>query len=176
LNADRRRRPTTATAALILASLLALLPAAAAAAPAAAADQPGAPIPVTAPESVGMSSERLERLTASIAGYIDREELAGAVTLVARRGEVVHFEAQGRRFVEEDAPMTRDTIFRIASMTKPIASVALMMLHEEGRFQLRDPLSKYLPAFREMKVAVPPAADEYLGAPYKLVEAARPIA
>ena len=71
--------------------------------------------------------------------------------------------------------MTRDTIFRIASMTKPIASVALMTLYEEGRFQLRDPIAKYLPEFAEMKVAVVPDADEYLGAPDKLVEAARPI-
>ena len=160
-----------------LLTLLALLPGAAAAAPpAAAADQAGAaPLPVAEPESVGMSSERLQRLSDAMAGYIDRKQVAGTVTLVARRGKVVHFEAQGERWPEEGAPMTRDTIFRIASMTKPIASVALMTLYEEGRFQLRDPIAKYLPEFAEMKVAVVPDADEYLGAPYKLVEAARPI-
>ena len=130
-----------------LLTLLALLPGAAAAAPpAAAADQAGAaPLPVAEPESVGMSSERLQRLSDVMAGYIDRKQVAGTVTLVARRGKVVHFEAQGDRWPEEGAPMTRDTIFRIASMTKPIASVALMTLYEEGRFQLRDPIAKYLP-------------------------------
>ena len=145
-----------------------------AAPPPTAADQAdAAPLPVAEPESVGMSSERLQRLSDAMAGYIDRKQVAGTVTLVARRGKVVHFEAQGERWPEEGAPMTRDTIFRIASMTKPIASVALMTLYEEGRFQLRDPIAKYLPEFTEMQVAVPPDADEYLGAPYKLVQAAR---
>ena len=172
MNLTRRIRLFSA-----LLTLLALLPGAAAAAPpAAAADQAGAaPLPVAEPESVGMSSERLQRLSDTMAGYIDRKQVAGIVTLVARRGKVVHFEAQGDRWPEEGAPMTRDTIFRIASMTKPIASVALMTLYEDGRFQLRDPIAKYLPEFAEMQVAVVPDADEYLGAPYKLVGAARPI-
>ena len=117
-----------------------------------------------------MSSERLERLSRAVGAYIDRGQVAGTVTLVARRGKVVHFEAQGERWPEQGAPMTRDTIFRIASMTKPIASVALMTLYEEGRFQLRDPIAKYLPEFAEMQVATAPDADEYLGAPYKLVQ------
>ena len=132
-------------------------------------------VPVASPADVGMSAERLERVTRAMQGYIDREQVAGTVTLIARRGKVVHFEALGKRDVENDLPMRRDVVFRIASMTKPITSVALMMLWEEGHFQLRDPISKWLPEFAEMRVAVPPAADEYLGSPYKTVEAVRPI-
>jgi len=127
------------------------------------------------PEDVGMSSERLARVTRAMQGYIDRGEVAGVVTLIARRGRVVHFEALGLRDAENGVPMTRDTIFRIASMTKPIASVALMMLYEEGRLGLRDPISKWLPEFADMDVLVEPAADEYVGVPYKKVPAARPI-
>ena len=102
-------------------------------------------VPTAEPEAVGMSSERLERLDTVMQGYVDRNEVAGVVTLVARRGKVVHFSAAGQRDAENGAPMTHDTIFRMASMTKPIASVALMMLYEEGHFQLRDPISKWLP-------------------------------
>lgn len=132
-------------------------------------------LPMAKPEDVGMSSQRLERINRAMQGYVDRQEVAGVVTLVARRGKVVHFETFGHRHLEADAPMTHDTIFRIASMTKPIASVALMMLYEEGRFQLRDPISKWLPEYADMEVAVTPQAQEYLGAPYKTVPAARPI-
>jgi CubicO group peptidase (beta-lactamase class C family) len=122
-----------------------------------------------------MSSERLERVSNAVQGYIDRDEIAGAVTLIARRGKVVHFESQGFRDKENKAPMTGDTIFRIASMTKPIASVALMQLWEQGLFQLRDPLATYLPEFTEMTVAVAPDDDEYVATPYKRIPAARPI-
>jgi CubicO group peptidase (beta-lactamase class C family) len=132
-------------------------------------------LPVVAPEDVGMSAQRLERLGRAMQGYIDRKEVAGTVTLIARRGKVVHYEARGDRQVETGAAMTPDAIFRIASMTKPIASAALMMLWEEGHFQLRDPISKWLPEFAEPRVAVVPDADEYLGLPYKTVAAKRPI-
>ena len=132
-------------------------------------------LPIAAPEDVGMSSERLERLSRVMQGYIDRQEVAATVPLIARRGKVVHYEAQGWRDVENDEAMTRDVIFRIASMTKPITSVALMMLWEEGRFQLRDPISTWLPEFADMKVAVAPGASEYVAQPYKTVEATRPI-
>ena len=132
-------------------------------------------VPAAEPEAVGMSSERLERLDRVMQGYIDRNEVAGVVTLVARRGKVVHFSALGQRDVEAGAPMTHDTIFRIASMTKPIASVALMMLYEEGRFQLRDPISKWLPEFADMRVAVPAPPQERLTGRYKTVPASRPI-
>lgn len=132
-------------------------------------------LPTARPEDVGMSSERLGRIRVAMQRYIDRGLVPGTVTLVARRGRVVHFEAQGSRDVEAKAPMTTDTIFRIASMTKPIASVALMMLYEEGHFLLSDPISKFLPEFAEMKVAQVAPANERVGVPYKLVPAARPI-
>ncbi|MYN64808.1 MAG: beta-lactamase family protein [Acidobacteria bacterium] len=132
-------------------------------------------VPTAEPEAVGMSSGRLERLDRVMRAYIDREEVAGVVTLVARRGKVVNFSAQGHRDVEGGKAMTHDTIFRMASMTKPIASVALMMLYEEGRFQLRDPISKWLPEFADMQVAIPAPEQERLTGRYKLVPAARPI-
>ena len=122
-----------------------------------------------------MSSARLLRLDQRLQRYVERREVAGVVALVARRGQVVYHRCFGLRDVESQAPMTRDTIFRIASMTKPIASVALMQLWEQGHFQLRDPISDFLPEFAAMKVAVPPADGEYLSAPFKPVEAARPI-
>lgn len=132
-------------------------------------------LPAGKPEEVGMSSERLGRIRVAMQRYVDRGLVPGVVTLVARRGRLVHFEAIGYRDVEAKAPMTTDTIFRLASMTKPIASVALMMLYEEGHFLLSDPISKFLPEFTNMKVAQAAPADERSGAPYKLVPATRPI-
>jgi CubicO group peptidase (beta-lactamase class C family) len=132
-------------------------------------------LPTARPEDVGMSSERLARIRAGMQRYVDRGMVPGVVTLVARRGRVVHFEAIGYRDVEAKAPMTTDTIFRIASMTKPIASVALMTLYEEGHFLLNDPISKFLPEFANMKVAQAAQAAEPGGAPYKLVPAKNPI-
>ena len=104
------------------------------------------------PESVGMSSQRLARIHDYIQGYMDRGEIAGAVTLVARHGRIVHFEAQGFRSKEDQAPMQTDTIFSLMSMTKPIVSTALMMLWEEGRFLLDDPIAKWLPNYADKKV------------------------
>jgi CubicO group peptidase (beta-lactamase class C family) len=127
------------------------------------------------PEDVGMSSERLMRIRPAMQRYVDRQLVPGVVTLVARRGRVVHFEAVGYKDVGTRAAMTTDTIFRIASMTKPIASVALMMLYEEGHFLLSDPVSKFLPEFTDMKIAQAASPGERIGAPYKLVPAARPI-
>ena len=132
-------------------------------------------VPTAAPETVGMSSERLERLDDVMQAYIDRNETAGIVALVARRGKVVHFSALGQRDAESGAPMTHDAIFRIASMTKPIVSTALMMLYEEGRFQLRDPISKWLPEFADMRVAIPAPPQERLTGRFKTIPAARPI-
>ena len=132
-------------------------------------------VPTAEPETVGMSSERLERLDHVMQAYIDRNETAGVVALVARRGKVVHFSALGERDAESGAPMTHDAIFRIASMTKPIVSTALMMLYEEGRFQLRDPISKWLPEFADMQVAIPPPTQERVTVRYKTIPAARPI-
>lgn len=140
-----------------------------------AAAHAGTVLPTARPERVGMSSERLARMSQVMQGYIDRGELAGTVTLVARHGRIVHFEARGYRYAEEKLPMTEDTIFRIASMTKPIASVALMMLWEEGHFALDDPISKWMPEFANPLVAVKAPADERVPEPYKTVPAARPI-
>lgn len=100
-----------------------------------------------------MSSDRLEPLTDMLQGYIDRDEVVGTVMLVARHGKVVHFEAQGLRDRDAGEPMATDVIFRMASMTKPITSVALMMLWEEGHLQLRDPVSKWIPEYGEMRVS-----------------------
>ncbi len=116
-------------------------------------------LPTAEPEDVGMSSERLDRLTATIDEAIESDEIAGAVTLVSRRGKVVYFRAAGMMDQEAAKPMQRDTIFRIASMTKPITSVAAMMLLEEGRLLLTDPISKYIPEFKDPEVLVVDDAD-----------------
>lgn len=119
------------------------------------------------PERVGMSAERLARIDAALGRYVDRGVLAGASTIVARRGEVVHAGLIGERDREAGLPMTADTIFRLYSMTKPVVSTALMMLHEEGLFQLEYPVSRYLPAFGGVKVL---AADGSLVDPVRPIE------
>src|SRR5207302_240765 len=117
-------------------------------------------LPTAKPESTGLSSERLQRIGTVIQRNIDEKRIAGAVTLVARRGSVVWFKAQGMADAEAGKPMRPDTLFRICSMTKPITSVAVMMLYEEGRFLLDDPVSKYLPEFKNQNVLVKPATGE----------------
>ena len=107
---------------------------------------------VIAPELVGMSADRLKNIGTKLQQYVDAERAAGFVTLVARDSEVVHFEACGYHDAEQRLPMELDTIFRIYSMTKPITSIALMMLHEQGKFQLVEPVSRYIPAFGNTKV------------------------
>lgn len=104
------------------------------------------------PESVGFSSERLEKISDFARGQVTRGEHAGVVTMVARHGKIVHFEATGQYGVDDDRPMTTDTLFRIFSMTKPITSVALMMLYEEGAFQMSDNVSKYLPQLGNLDI------------------------
>jgi len=111
-------------------------------------------IPTASPEDVGMSSEGLLEIDAVIQKYIDSEKIQGAVTVVARRGKVVHFKAQGLMDVEGDRPMAKDAIFRMASSSKPILGVAAMMMIEEGLFKPTDEVAKYLPEFKDMKVAV----------------------
>ena len=113
-----------------------------------------ADIVVVEPESVGMSTERLRRINGFIEEYIDTDRIAGAVTLVARGGKVVHFEAQGWRDVANEVPMTKDDIFVLMSMTKPIVSTALMMLFEEGKFLLDDPIAKWLPEYENHTVRI----------------------
>jgi CubicO group peptidase (beta-lactamase class C family) len=111
-------------------------------------------LPTAAPESVGMSSERLARVDATLQRYIDSNMVGGVVSLVARDGKVVHHSALGSRYIEGGEPMPEDAIFVIMSMTKPIVSTALMMLFEEGYFLLDDPISKYAPEFADKEVVV----------------------
>jgi CubicO group peptidase (beta-lactamase class C family) len=107
---------------------------------------------VEGPATVGVSSERLERLHQAMQGFVDRKEAGGIVTLVAREGKVVDIHAVGFQDVEKNTPMKTDSIFRIASMTKPVTSVAIMMLYEEGKLFLTDPVSKFIPAFKSSMV------------------------
>ena len=107
---------------------------------------------VVAPEAVGVSAERLSNIKHKLGDYVDRGKVSGFVTLVARESEVAHFETCGYRDAENKLPMERDTIFRIYSMTKPITSIALMQLYERGKFQLPQPVSRYIPAFSKTKV------------------------
>src|ERR1700746_39777 len=117
-------------------------------------------LPAAKPETVGLSAERLERIGAEVQRNIDNKRIAGAVTLVIRHGKVAWFKAQGMADREAAKPMRTDALFRICSMTKPITSLAAMMLYEEGRFLLEDPVSKYLPEFKKPKVFVKPAKGE----------------
>lgn len=108
----------------------------------------------TEPEAVGFSSARLERLSAAVRADVDRGLLPGAVVLIARNGRLAYHQAIGFRDREKRIPMTTDTVFRIASLTKPITSVALMMLVEEGRVQLEDPVGAHLPQLRALSVGI----------------------
>ena len=114
---------------------------------------------LAAPEEIGFSSMRLARLGAVMRDEIERGRVPGAVALIARRGRIGFFESFGQRDAATGAPMAKDTIFRIYSMTKPITSVAAMMLWEEGRFLLSDPIAKYLPELSELQVAVERGAE-----------------
>lgn len=112
------------------------------------------PLPIAAPEDIGFSSARLARLGAVFSGEIERRRVPGAVALIARRGRIGYFESFGQRDAAGGAPMAKDTIFRIYSMTKPITSVAAMMLWEQGRFLLSDAIAKYLPELSNLEVLV----------------------
>jgi len=112
------------------------------------------PLPRTKPEQVGLSSERLEHVSRVFRNEIEKGKFPGAVALVGRKGRIAYYESLGARDPETRAPMTRDAIFRIYSMTKPITSVAVMMLQEEGRLVLTDPVSKFLPQLAQLQVAV----------------------
>jgi len=117
-------------------------------------------LPSARPESVGLSSERLERIAAAVQRAVDQKRVAGAVTLVARHGKVAWFKSQGALDKEAAKPMRNDAIFRICSMSKPITSLGVMMLYEEGKFLLEDPVSNYLPEFKNPKVLVKPASGD----------------
>ena len=110
---------------------------------------------MTKPEKAGMSTDRLARIGKRMQEYIDQNKVAGTVTLVARHGKIVNFEALGYSDREKKIPMKKDDIFVLMSMTKPVASTALMMQYEQGKFLLSDPVSKWLPEFAHMKAKVP---------------------
>jgi CubicO group peptidase (beta-lactamase class C family) len=109
-------------------------------------------LPTASAESEGMSAERLARLKSGMKELVDQGRLAGTVTMVSRHGKVVEFDAAGKRDIATNAPMQKDSIFRIYSMSKPITGVAMMMLFEEGKWQLNDPVAKYIPEFAKLKV------------------------
>ncbi len=113
-------------------------------------------VPIGKAEDVGLSTERLKRIGEAVQRHIAAGNVAGAVTLVARRGKIAHFEAQGVMDVDTKKPMAKDNLFRLASMSKPITGVAVMMLVEEGKIRLNDPVSRFIPEFANLnKVAVP---------------------
>ena len=109
-------------------------------------------LPLVAPEQVGLSAARLDRVRKWMHGWVDSGKLAGMVTCVMRKGELAFAEVYGKSDLARNKPMRPDTIFRIYSMTKPLTSTAIMMLYEEGRFQLDDPISKFIPAFANPRV------------------------
>lgn len=115
--------------------------------------EPESALVMATPEQAGMDSQRLARVTEAMQSLVDQGLLAGVVTMVARNNKVVHFESVGYRDLESGAQMSNDALFRIYSMTKPVTGVALMMLYEEGKFRLADPVEKYIPEFKGLKVA-----------------------
>jgi CubicO group peptidase (beta-lactamase class C family) len=132
-----------------------------------------ASLPTVKPEKVGLSTERLGRLTHGMQEFVDQRRVAGLVALVARDGRVAYLQAFGKANAAKGLPMQTDSIFRIASQSKAVTSAAVMMLHEEGRFLLDDAVSKYIPEFGAARVAVP--ATEKSGKAYTTVPVKRPI-
>jgi CubicO group peptidase (beta-lactamase class C family) len=131
--------------------------------------------PTPTPEDVGLSSERLERIASTIQRSVDDGRIAGGVSLVARHGKIAYLKAVGMADRDSKKPIRTDSIFRICSMSKPITSVAVMMLYEEGRFTLNEPVSDFLPEFKNMKVLDPPWPQDKTSPPGALVDAKRPI-
>lgn len=124
------------------------------ASPAFQAQAQAAPLPEVKPEEVGISSQRLERITQAMQQIVDKGELAGMVVMLARKGKLVYQKSFGMQDKDKHVPMATDSIFRVYSMTKPVVTVAAMVLVEEGKLSLDEPISKYLPEFKEMKVGV----------------------
>ncbi len=112
-------------------------------------------MPTAKPEEVGFSSERLQRIHELMQRNIDAGNFAGAVTLVARHGRIAHFETHGMMDLDAKKPMAKDAIFRIMSMTKPVVGVSILMMLEEGKIRLNDPVSKFIPQLKDLNVAVP---------------------
>jgi CubicO group peptidase (beta-lactamase class C family) len=136
----------------LLAGVAMLMSAGAARAQQAPVQGPAIDMTPVKPESVGFSSERLERLHALIQGEIDEKQLAGAVTILARHGKIVEYRVYGEKDLAAGTAMTRDTIFRDYSMTKPVTGVAMMILYEQGKWLPIDPIAKYIPEFAHLKV------------------------
>jgi CubicO group peptidase (beta-lactamase class C family) len=132
-------------------------------------------LPTTSPEAVGLSSARLQRLDKVMQDYVDTHRVSGVVTIVVRNGKVAELAAFGKRDIEANAPMQKDTIFRIASMSKAVTSVAVMMLVEEGKIGLSDPVSKFIPSFKKTTVIVPPPPGAIPGSPASIMPAKREI-
>lgn len=122
-------------------------------------------LPYAKPEAVGLSSERLDRIATTVQADIDDKKIAGMVTLVIRHGQIAWFDAQGAADREAGKPMRKDSLFRICSMTKPITTTAVMILYEEGKLMLEDPVSKYLPEFKNPKVLVKPVSGQPYAVP-----------
>ena len=118
-------------------------------------------LPRSTPDGVGISAAKLSEATDLLKRFVVEKKIAGAVAGVARKGKLAYLEAVGLQDLEARTPMTDASMFRIYSMTKPITAVAVMMLHEQGRFRLDDPVSKYLPEFKDVMVAVPGAAPRH---------------
>jgi len=127
-------------------------------------------LPVGKPEDLGFSSERLQRLTSVFQTYVDDKKMAGSVVLVARHGKIAYFNSFGKSDIEANTSMQNDAIFRIASQTKAIVSVGIMILQEEGKLLINEPVGKYIPEFMETTVAQPRT-----GGGYDVVKAKRPI-
>ncbi len=161
----------TAARRLVLAVPLAL----ALAVPLHAAQASVAPVATAAPEALGLSAERLSRLDVALQRYVDQGRVAGLVTMVRRNGRIVQHAAYGKADREAGTPMRKDSIFRVASQTKAFTSVAVMMLVEEGKIGLTDPVSRFIPAFKKTTVAVAAPSGAVEGSPVSAVPAKREI-
>src|SRR6478672_1086367 len=129
-------RTTRFASAILGAALFSLSPVAAAS------------LPNGKPEDVGLSSERLQRIHEMVMRHVEAQDISGAVTIVARRGRVAHFEAHGLMDIDTKRPMVKDALFRLASTSKPVTAVAILILMEEGKLRLTDPVAKYIPEFK----------------------------
>src|SRR5215211_9053650 len=131
------------------------------------------PLSQAAAEQVGMSKQKLDRIRPALQQEIDQGNLPGAVVMVARKGKLVYADALGFQDKAESKPMGLDAVFRIYSMTKPLVSVAAMMLVEDGKVQLTDPVSKFLPAFKGQRVSIARTDAEFARVTYGNVSADR---
>jgi len=113
-----------------------------------------APAAGSRPEDVGLSSERVERIHQMVMRHVEAHDISGAVTIVARKGQMIHFEAHGLMDLESRKPMTKDALFRLASSSKPVTAAAILILLEEGKLKLTDPVAKFIPEFKNSKVAI----------------------